>query len=883
MKRMQGISRLVIALSVISSLTLVGCGGGGGGGGGNSDGAATLVSIVASISSSGNSTLVPLWTGTGTSGTTPTNTPGPVYLNAAIIFTFGGAVSPASLPQGGLATGSINISTSDGMTTTPASGSFSVEDDPTLPPGNMRRVVFLPTPPTDPAAPAQTAGFAGATTYTVFVPRADQGTQVVGVAGGGLSTEALASFYTCDPLGPSGSLGCFTDPTDGPPYIVSTTPDTFDPAPLSIDPSTVVNNTISMFFSEPLFPQNIDLANIQLINSFSGAQTPGSLQFYQAGTPEAGPAGSRIDYIASSTLLSSVTYQIVISNLVTDFGNNPVSMYDPDDPAAPASGQRLFETDVVPFCPQPSVDEDFTSTANRDIVTGAAVWDGSGQVVSQFPFELVGDGAFGPMAFAAGPSTLDTGLPASAGFSDGNYDAASLDVMPGAAVRVVGPFRLHVRCLGDVTIDGSLNASAGTNPGAAAAGTPEQGPQAGASMNTAASPTVRGGVGGPGGGDGGRASQEGNAVRTNNGEAGTGATVAGMLNMGPFGSNPHFGAGPGGQGGFRWPAGGVSGELGGLGAAGGSSWAQAGNGEPFSNQLQGCMAYVPMVQSTADATPATPGMMIPFTTASAGSGGGGGGDRWHLAGIASDPQGGGGGGGGGGVRISAIGTITLGTSSVVNCLGANGASGSLLFAGGGGGGGGGQIWFQSFTDIVIASAAQLRVLPGNGASMCSDHASGAGGNGAYQFEDPDGMVNTNFVPAGGGTGGANISVIPFPFSSTITGIAQREWFDTGYGDPDYDPSTIVTMTSLGANPAPGSAIFVEFQGAFETLTTGQPDLTTLSSWVEAPAIDQLDGRRFLRWRVRITFDAPNSMGTGTTPTNTLPSAQFVGFGYSIPC
>jgi hypothetical protein len=806
-----------------------------------------------------------------------------VFLNSAIVFTFGGSVNPASLPAAGPALGSINITTTDGVTTSAAVGSFSVGDDPTLPPGNMRRVTFLPTPPTNPLAPAQTAGFTGPVTYTIFIPRSGNSQQVVNAGGAAITNEALASFFTCDPTGTGGAQGCFTDPVPGDPFVATTIPATSDPSLTSIDPSTVVNNTVTMFFSEPLFPENIDLNNVRLLNSASGAQVPGNINFFQAGTPEAGPTGSRIDYVASSSLLASATYEIVISAQVRDFGSNSVVLYNPNASGNPPSGRRLFSTISVPFCPQPVVAEDFTTTSNRGLVSGVAIWDGSGQVSATFPFELVGGGGFGAMVFNPGAQTLDTGLPASAGFSEGNYETTSVSIPAGSNVRAFGPFRVHLRSLGTITIAGTLNGSAGTSTAAAALNTPEQGPVPGANNNPAAAPIVRGGVGGVGGGNGGRASQAGNTVRTVAAEPGTGPRVAGAINTGPFGVNPFFGGGAGGVGGFRNPAGGVPGEIGGVGGAGGSAFQEGLDGRRFSAATAGCQPIAQSPQPISEATPIPAAMVIPISIASAGSGGGGGGDRFELVGPTADDQGGGGGGGGGGIRMSAVGDINIAGTAVITCSGANGQIGGSTFGGAGAGGSGGELWFQSFSNIVIATTAQLRVDAGNLASACSDHQSGRGSPGLYQFEDPDGIINTNFTPAGGGTNGANISVVPFPFTSQITGIAERVFFDTGYGDPDYDPTTVITTTTLGANPAPGSAIFVEFQGAFESLTGGTPDLGTLSPWVSGANIDQLDGFRFIRWRVRMTFDVPNAAGTGTTPANSLPSAQFISFGYSIPC
>ncbi|MAG55964.1 MAG: hypothetical protein CMJ83_06715 [Planctomycetes bacterium] len=878
---------LLVAM-VVAAVTvgLAGCGGGGGGdeggGGGGGSGDALVVSIrLLNVPTPNGFDTIEIWN--SQIGVTSPNPPGGIPLNVAIEIVFAGNVNGATLPSGGVALGSINITTTDGVTTVPAFGSFGVSDDPAGPANNQRIVTFLPTPPTDPMNPAQTAGFGGNVPYTVFIPRVGASPQVVQVAGSPLQNDANATFVTCDPAtNPLGAAGCFTDPVPGPPHVEMTIPASDDPSPMAIDPMNVVNDTVTVLISEPLFPAGINLQNVRLVNAGSGAQVPGTVQFFQAGTPEAGPDTSRIDYIASSSLLANASYEIQIDPAVQDFGGNSVVLYDPNEPTAPPSGQRFFSTIVVPFCTAPAITEDFTSTVNRDTLFGAVTWDGSGQLFSEFPFDLVGGGAFGNLAFAAGPGTLDSGMAATAGFSEGNWEVVDFTVAAMAVVRAIGPYRAHMRCLGIATISGTINGNAGQNAFAPIT-SPEAGPGGGLFNNggNVANSIVRGGNANCGAGGGGRASQEGFTVRTEAGESGFGPTVNGAPNPGPFAANPSFGGGQGGDGGFRFPSGGVVGELGGLGGAGGSAWATGGNGQPFTVPLMGCTPFTPAAQNIATATPVPPIMIFPITIASAGSGGGGGGDRQEVAGPTSDDQGGGGGGGGGGFRCSAIGNVDVQAGAILQFNGANGGNGNTFFGGGGAGGSGGEIWLQSFSDVLISAGAQLQVTNGAGTNLCGDHASGPGGNGLYQFEDADGMINTNFL--GGQAGGMNVNVELFPFSTTVSGIATSVFFDTAYGDPDYDPTSVVETIDFGANPAPGSSVVIEYQGAFESLTGGQPDLNNLSAFVVGTDLNMLDGYRYIRFRVTISYDAPNAAGTGTTPANTLPTVSDIRFEYSIPC
>ena len=880
---------LIVAMAAVAFMGLGGCGGGGagssgGGGGGGGDGDPLIVAIrLLNVPTANGFETLELWSSSSSAG--PPNPPAEIPLNVAVEMEFAGNVDQGSVPQSGIALGTINITTTDGTITTPAAGSFGVSDLPSLPPGNGRLVTFLPTPPTDPLNPATTAGLGGAIPYTIFIPRAGNSTQVLTVAGESLTNEAVAAFQTCDPAGAGGVEACFTDPIPGPPFVVATTPDTNDPTPPAIDPTNVTNDTVTVFVSEPLFPGAINLTNYKLINSASQAQVPGSVQFYQAGTPEAGPNTARIDYIASSQLLANVQYEIQITNEIKDFGQNPVVLYDPSSPSSPPSGQRFFLTIPVPFCPQPPITDTFDSTANRDTVTGIAIWDGSGSINSTFPFNLTGGGGFGDLNLAPGPQSLDTGAPTTTGFADGNWDVLNFIVQAGSTVRAQGPFRIHIRCLGLADISGSIDGNAGMNS-TAPLGNPNQGPGNGAFNNggNAANSVVKAGVGGVGGGGGGRASQTGYTARTFKGEAGFGPTENGMPNTGPFGANETFGGGVGGDGGFRFPAGGVQGDLGGLGGAGGSAWAQGQDGRPRSSPATGCVNNTPLNQSISMASPIPPAMVLPIMVASAGSGGGGGGDRHEVSGATNDDQGGGGAGGGGGFRVSAVDTVTINSGAQLFFNGGSGGMGNLFFGGAGAGGSGGEIWLQSFLSVVIAPTAQMNVQPGAANNTCSDHSSGTGGFGLYQFEQP-GMTgpNTSFLPSGGGTGGANISVVEFPFDAqTVGGTATSIFFDTGYGDPDYDPATVMEQTSVGTNPPSPVLVVVEYQGAFEALAGGTPNLSNISPWVTGPNIDQIDGYRYVRFRIRMEIPTPNTMGTGTLPTNSLPTVDIVSFGYSAP-
>lgn len=891
----------VVAVLAVASIaiSLSGCGGGGSAGPGIPPaGPNSLLRIEAA------GIPAPLWEyGTGPSA----GCAAPVALNATLVFTFSGPVSASSLPQAGIALGSINVITGS---TVPAQGTFFVQDDPSVAPGNLRRVLFVPTPPTDPNNPT-VAGFLTNSNYSVQVFGGASAGSSVQVSGLPLAASASSCFFTCNPP-PGNPNQCFTDPVAGPPHVVSTTPNSADPSPAAILPNSIASNTVSVFFSEPIAPANVDLANVRLLRLPSGAQVPGSVIFYQAGSVQAaqgGTGGARVDYVANDVLLSSSTYELVISNGVRDFGNNPTTLYSPA--TAPPSGRRFFTTVAVPFCPQPTIIEDFSTTTNRFSVTGVVQWNGGvGATLSAIlPTEYVGSGLFGAMSFAAGSHTLDTGLAASAGFAQGAWNTTTVTVDAGAVVRMIGTgtgspttappgwtqgglpitiargplankYPAHIRCRGAVIINGQFNGSAGTNAATTAAyGSAEQGPRLGQFNNgSGTTPNIiAGGTGGPGAGEGGRASQSG-AVRTDRGEGGYGAPELGVQNVGPAGANPNFGGGGGGKSNFRNPGAGVPGDLGGLGGAGGSAFQPGGNGGPTSTLLTGCTPFVPTsplpgyVAAPSSGQPSA--FTTPITTQSGGSGGGGGGDRWEVAGVTQDDQGGGGGGGGGGVRISAVGDITVGATGIIAMNGASGSAGSSFFGGAGGGGSGGEIWLQSFSQIIVANSANMTVNAGGAASTCGDQSSGVGGRGVYQFEDSDGIVNTSFI--GGSTANGNISAVTFPFSANVSGTAVSNFFDLGYGSPDV--TGITTNFSIGN--APGAVVTITFQGAFEALSGGGADPATLSAPVTAANFNLLDGYRFIRFTATIAYSTA-ALLLPVPPT--LPSVSLISIAFNTPC
>ena len=864
MKRTCEMTMRVLGVGLCLALAACSGGGGGNGGGGGPQPSPLLVEIAA------DGVPGALW---AFPGITPPGCGSGVPLNGRITFTFNGKVDAASVPGPGPADGAVRVSLPGGVA--PAVGSFAIEDDPALTPGNGRRLVFTPSPPANP----NSGGYITPATYQIEVKGAGSPGPLITIGGTPLAAGALTCFDPCL-LVPGASLSaCVADLVPGPPLIIETWPPMGEIPPAAIDPTALTagsplnpvattDNTVTLRLSEPLVPENLDLANVRLVRVTGGAQVPGQVVFYQAGTAEAGPDTSRIDYVASTTLLSGVVYELQLSPLVRDFGDHPVEQVQ-GDPTA----KLRFQTQVIPSCAQPAIVETFDDDTNLAAMTrpSALTW-GGGALQAGFPLELTGDGSYGPMIFAAN-AVLDTGMAPVPGYSEGTYNATDLHIPLGVDVRVTGPYPLHIRCTGSVTIQGSLDGSAGMSA-FVPLGSPDQGPRGGGFDNgqTLGLPVVSGGAPGPGGGRGGNASQ-GGAVRTERGEDGFGPSVNGQPDPGAA-PDDTYGGGEGGDSGFFPPQ--VTGELGGLGGAGGSAWESGGAGQPLDNTM-GCAPITTSPQPLAQPTGATPPFTGPVSALAAGSGGGGGGDHLDTAGVQADDQGGGGGGAGGGIRISALGPISIGSGAVIETQGATGGSGSL-FAGAGAGGSGGMIWLQTFDQITIDSASFLLVTGGAEKMPCTRFHSGAGGFGLIQLEDDDGLINLGFgtTPPASGT---NVFALDSPFGSEVVSQVESIFFDTGYGDPDYTGATLATDPAVSLGNVPGGSVEILYQGAHESLSNpGTPDLAALSPQVSGASIDQLDGYRFVRFQITVSYTAPPT----STINDIFPAVQEISIDYATP-
>jgi Bacterial Ig-like domain len=868
-------SRLLAAAMVACVVLLASCSGGGG-----DDGGGALVLIAAD----GASTAI--WALVNGVPTVPTSCPVGVFINGRVTFTFDGPVDPASIPQGPNALGSLNIVGE--VTGLPAQGVFTVEDDPGFPAGNHRRVVFTPTLPSDPTSPCS-AGFEGFQNYQITVPFGAGSPFVVSVGGEPLQAGATSCFRTCGCPSGGGCTSAFMDAVAGGPFVTSTNPPTADPAPAAVIPCSITGNTIQINVSEPLDPVGIDLTSVRVINAQTMAQVPGSIVFHQA-TSVTGP--SRIDYVASSTLVADVTYQVLLGPTIHDFAGNPIAMAQGNPGAL-----RFFATAPVLSQPAPPLVENF-DTANPSGATGAATWTGNGFIQTIFPLELTGTGADGPFAAAAGMTVvLDTNELVGGVSRMGIWNFTSMTVQATATVRVVGPYQAHFRCQGAVTIDGTINANAATGPFSSPL-PQDKGPEQGLQNNGASSNCeANGGAANAGGGAGGTGSgvtpPPGSPptfqcmVRVPSGEPGFGPTISGMANTGSP-SNITYAGGQGGDSGC-FPAAGAGctvGDLGGLGGAGGTAGRVGEAGLPRV-ATAACTPTPNPIQPIAQPSAVAVAMVPPISVQSAGSGGGGGGDHWEPTGTApnNDDQGAGAGGGGGGLRISCVGAYAQGAAGMILARGAQGQTAQAQ-GGGGGSGSGGEVWIQTFATLTINAAGTIdvtgpgRFSPTVGAIGCSNQAAGGGGAGLVQLEAGQGPTPTaafNLVPTSTPTAGAVFSAPPFGFSGAITGHVDSGLRYSGSFAPDY--VSAVEVFNLGN--APGATVMIRYQGAQPAVNSTQAnpiaDPATLKTMatgggaITAANLDELDGFAFIQFIVDIQFPPPP-----TTPTNAiLPSVDSI--------
>ncbi len=170
-------------------------------------------------------------------------------------FTFNAGVDPSSLPGGGVAVGSINITTG-----------------PQRRSGARRRSRSRTIPRIRPATSASSCS--GPRCRTIRPPRAARGScrrrstrsrcpraraRSSSWAGARSRQGAFTCFTTCGCPDPGACIATFMDPVPGAPFVLDTTPTTADPAPPAIDACSIANDTVIIRVNEPLDPNGIDL------------------------------------------------------------------------------------------------------------------------------------------------------------------------------------------------------------------------------------------------------------------------------------------------------------------------------------------------------------------------------------------------------------------------------------------------------------------------------------------------------------------------------------------------------------------------------------------------------------------------------------------------
>lgn len=789
-------------------------------------------------------------------------------LNARVVFTCDGAVAVGA-PGAGAA-----------LISGLPSGVYATEDDPAFPAGNRRRLVF--TPNVDYSAPpsACAAGFAAGAGYSVEVPIGR-----FGVAGRPLTNAATGVTFSVAGCG----VGAFADPVSGAPFVVDSFPAA---APAGgapgqpVAPESIPQNRMTLTFNEPLDVSGA-IGGLQVRDVLTGMILAGTASV--AFDPVF--VRTTLRYTAASKLPGARTLEFLIPAGIKDYAGN-----------AFAGGPLVFTT-APSTAPADTLVESFDDVGRRGGTSIGAVWDGTGALVFGDLTPIVGDGSDGPGVFAPGVTPLDTdeqivvgGVPRS---RKGVFNYSSLSVAAGATVRIHGPYPAHFRINGPATVDGVIRADAGT----ILSGTPgvpsyEYGPRGGKLDNgsSVGIPTVPGGRGNGGGGDGGRASHFDVAVppadfcllnfppglHTYLGENGGGPFIDGLPS-----TDPNSGGGRGGQGGFV-PS--VNPENRGKGGAGGTAATIGGDGlSRFGgNCLQATVVLCPNLGTpiSAFATPVQPSFIPPISFSTGGSGGGGGGDKLQdtIAAPAFDDQGGGGGGGGGAIRLSVAGPATFNATAVLSANGAQGNLGaSSQFAGHGGSGSGGQLWVEVFDALTIAQSSQWSVYgperaggstPGIG---CSAQSSGEGGQGLIQLEVPATAAAPVVGLISNGAVVQTTTALPVITGGTVVTTATSQFFDSGRFAPDW--LSAVEVTTLG--PLAGVAISIRYEGAHVLPDGSGPDLSTLRSTTDgqpggpaitAATLSTLDGYRYVRFTANGT--APFTAGA-TTNSAMLPRVESI--------
>ncbi|HYC78158.1 MAG TPA: Ig-like domain-containing protein, partial [Planctomycetota bacterium] len=753
------------------------------------------------------------------------------------------------------------------------------------PAGNRRRLAFRPALP--PVAGPCAAGLAPGTVYDVTLLAG-----AVQVAGRPLTNAATASFATVADC----TLTGFDDVVPGPPFVVETTPAASDPAPAPIPAASIEGDRVTVQISEALWPASIGPDALVVRDALSGAHVPGTVVFEQADVA-AGRFWSKLELTAVEPLAPGRTYEILVAPTLTDFVGNALGAA----PGTPATA-RLFATVAAPYATQPAFVETFDDAARLSSLTGVASW-GTAAAPDVAPqpgsarfgdaSQIFGDGSDGAFVLFGGGLIMDTdqvitvgGVPQS---RRGVWNFQSFLLGPSSSLRFIGPWPVHLRCLGDSTASGLLNLGTGSTPNPAPNQPWDQTARNGVLNNGSSvpgnTPWVIGGKGNAGGGDGGMASQSDletpPGTHTFAGQDGFGPPIDGQPNLGP--SGPAYAGGQGGDSGF-FPAS-FPGELGGMGGAGGSGATPGEPGSPRTSIANGCtpIASVAAPGYIAQPRPVLAGFIPPIVAPIGGSGGGGGGDRLETTNPPNnDEQGGSGGGGGGALRWSALGALTLTSTATISANGGAGGLGALL-AGHGGSGSGGSIWLQSIGPFSATPTSILQVIGparagGTTTTGCANWASGGGGQGLIQLE------NTTAQPVVASTSvGAVVASSPpaFVVGGGLGGEAVSQFFDSGTFAPDW----IAATETVVPGSLPGASLVVTYEGAHADFSGTSPDFGTLKTTangapIVAGTLDALDGYRFVRFRIRGAID-PSAVGTPNLAAS-LPRVDEISLTYAAP-
>ncbi|MEE9392923.1 MAG: hypothetical protein V3W41_10500 [Planctomycetota bacterium] len=868
-------NRLLFCCLLVAVATLAAaCGGGGGGGGGGAGDA-----VIARITVSGIGPDL-FQNGQSTQPVAPIG----AFPNSAVRFFFAGPVSAASLPADGPAVGSIRIA--DVATAAPAQGTWSIEG------ANNEIAVFAAFPPLDVESPCS-AGLAPNATYAIFVADSQGGNTDVVMIGGQPISQAVSTQFVvvdCDPANP-----LLVDPVPGPPIAIPNTPPTLDATAPMIDPTVIAgvpgSSRIIIDFNEPVlgsaFNEAINPGGVQILNVSAnpGVEIPvaiAAVQFDQLGTIP-GVSVARLTLTTTSELADGDVYELRLFN-VSDLGQNIFSTMP---------GELQFtvidQLDDQMF----TFNEDFSTTDNLgEIPQGSAIsWAGTGTVEATFPIDVVGTGVLGSGLIST-PMIIDTedfminGMQV----SDGAFNFTDLSINPSATPGFTvtftstsdeppgeSNFSVRIRATGTIDIGGGTVLGCDGRDGAPAG-----------ALGDAPTMLTRGGYGGPGAGRGGDGSPNTDGTISLTGTAGGGAnidpfdsTVAGN-SVNSIATSPLFGAGgPGGRG--TAP---IANASGGGGATTSSfdgnfmvitpvppatwTFAASSAGLAFSPTSTGPAGGLVGPNPAAAVTPIAFGI--------AGSGGGGGGDAFVITGVAFDRPGGAGGGGGGGIRISAGGTITLGSLTQINCRGGGGGAAVIPGTGNGGGGSGGSILMQTFDVINFGMTNILQTRGGNGGSGGGVAGTGGmGGDGVIQLEDSNASAlltsALSLIISG--------EILPraFQFQGSVSGLAISDPIDTGSISTNYTSASAifdngltgtaeVFVRGLAENPdVPGTAA--------TTMTTGG-GVPLMSAAVPLANISQLNGYRFFRLEINTNFPPPPVTAIG----DPLPSVSDVTVNYS---